>query len=106
MPCMKCSNGKWKYGEHGNCQFDTLSACNAAAAAIHIGDKAMNPSLIPAADPMGQMPSNINPTKPVNQPNSGTTLSDDGDNMDMGMPQPSAWHDPMCSCSMCMSYRM
>ena len=36
MPCMKCANGKWKYGEHGNCQFDTLAACNAAAAAIHI----------------------------------------------------------------------
>ena len=36
MPCMKCSNGKWKYGVHGNCQFDTLDACNAAAAAIHI----------------------------------------------------------------------
>ena len=36
MPCMKCANGKWKYGEHGNCQFDTLSACKAAAAAIHI----------------------------------------------------------------------
>ena len=36
MPCMKCSNGKWKYGANGNCQFDTLDACNAAAAAIHI----------------------------------------------------------------------
>lgn len=36
MPCMKCANGKWKYGEHGNCQFDTLAACKAAAAAIHI----------------------------------------------------------------------
>jgi hypothetical protein len=33
---MKCSNGKWKYGEQGNCQFDTLGACKAAAAAIHI----------------------------------------------------------------------
>jgi hypothetical protein len=33
---MKCANGKWKYGEHGNCQFDTLAACHAAAAAIHI----------------------------------------------------------------------
>jgi hypothetical protein len=33
---MKCANGKWKYGEHGNCQFDTLAACKAAAAAIHI----------------------------------------------------------------------
>lgn len=38
MPCMKCSNGKWKYGEHGNCQFDTLEQCQAAAAAIHIND--------------------------------------------------------------------
>jgi hypothetical protein len=36
MPCMKCANGKYKYGEHGNCQFDTLAACKAAAAAIHI----------------------------------------------------------------------
>jgi hypothetical protein len=36
MPCIKCSNGKWKYGERGNCQFDTLAACKAAAAAIHI----------------------------------------------------------------------
>lgn len=35
---MKCSNGKYKYGEHGNCQFDTLAACKAAAAAIHIRD--------------------------------------------------------------------
>lgn len=35
MPCIKCSNGKWKYGEHGSCQFDTLKACEAAAAAIH-----------------------------------------------------------------------
>jgi hypothetical protein len=33
---MKCANGKWKYGEHGNCQFDTLVACKKAAAAIHI----------------------------------------------------------------------
>jgi hypothetical protein len=35
MPCIKCSNNKWKYGEKGNCQFKTLKACNAAAAAIH-----------------------------------------------------------------------
>ncbi len=45
MPCMKCSNGKWKYGEHGNCQFDTLGACKAAAAAIHIQEgKDMQPT--------------------------------------------------------------
>lgn len=36
MPCMKCANGKWKYGEGGKCVFDTLAACKAAAAAIHI----------------------------------------------------------------------
>lgn len=40
MPCIKCANGKWKYGENGNCQFDTLAACNAAAAAIHIQNPA------------------------------------------------------------------
>lgn len=36
MPCIKCNNGKWKYGKHGNCQFDTLKACQDAAAVIHI----------------------------------------------------------------------
>lgn len=35
MPCIKCSNGKWKYGAGGRCQFDTLAACRAAEAAIH-----------------------------------------------------------------------
>lgn len=39
MPCMKCNNGKYKYGEHGRCQFDTLAACKAAAAAIHAKPK-------------------------------------------------------------------
>ena len=36
MPCIKCSNGKWKYGEKGKCQFKTLEACKKAAAAIHV----------------------------------------------------------------------
>jgi hypothetical protein len=35
MPCYKCANGKYKYGQKGNCQFDTLEACKAAEAAIH-----------------------------------------------------------------------
>ena len=39
MPCMKCANGKWKYGEGGRCQFDTLKACRAAEAAIHAKPK-------------------------------------------------------------------
>ena len=83
MPCMKCANGKWKYGEHGNCQFDTLSACKAAAAAIHIGDKAMNPT-----DQVDD-PQVVDPTDP-----------EDGENV---QPMPSDWHDPMCQCSMCKS---
>ena len=40
MPCIKCSNGKYKYGEHGNCEFDTLKKCHEAAAAIHIQEGA------------------------------------------------------------------
>ena len=37
---MKCANGKWKYGAGGSCVFDTLAACKAAAAAIHIQNPA------------------------------------------------------------------
>jgi hypothetical protein len=43
MPCIKCSNGKWKYGEGGNCQFDTLETCKQAATAIHIQEEAKKP---------------------------------------------------------------
>lgn len=39
---MKCSNGKYKYGERGKCVFDTLAACKRAAAAIHVQDKSMD----------------------------------------------------------------
>ena len=39
MPCMKCANGKYKYGENGRCVFDTLAACKRAAAAIHVKPK-------------------------------------------------------------------
>lgn len=67
MPCMKCANGKWKYGEHGNCQFDTLAACKKAAAAIHIQENDMTP---------------VQPVQPTNP-----------------------WHDPVCQCAMCRSYR-
>lgn len=35
MPCYKCSNGKYKYGERGACVFDTLSDCEAAERAVH-----------------------------------------------------------------------
>lgn len=51
MPCMKCSNGKYKYGEQGKCVYDTLAACKRAAAAIHIGDKQIDPYPDWSADP-------------------------------------------------------
>jgi HK97 family phage prohead protease len=35
MPCIKCENGKWKFGERGNCTFDTLAACRRAEAAYY-----------------------------------------------------------------------
>jgi len=97
MPCMKCSNGKYKYGEHGNCQFDTLAACKSAAAAIHIGDKTMNPAMTPPADPMGKLPSNIDINKPIVQ-------RDMPEPNDM-IPQPGNWHCDTCQCAMCMSYK-
>jgi len=56
MPCMKCSNGKYKYGEHGNCVFDTLAACKKAAAAIHIQENDMQPT------------QPIQPTSPLHDP--------------------------------------
>lgn len=43
MPCIKCNNGKWKYGEHGNCQFDTLKACREAEQAIHARENPKKP---------------------------------------------------------------
>ena len=41
MPCKKCSNGKWKFG-NSKCMYTSLSACKRAAAAYyssHPGEK-------------------------------------------------------------------
>ena len=46
MPCMKCNNGKYKYGEHGRCVYDTLEACKRAAAAIHAKPEKADPKPI------------------------------------------------------------
>jgi hypothetical protein len=73
MPCIKCANGKWKYGEHGNCQFDTLSACKAAAAAIHIHEPGPHGPIPEGKD---MMP--VQPTQPTNP-----------------------YHCPTCQCAMC-----
>jgi hypothetical protein len=40
MPCKRCPDGKWKYGDKGRCQFDTLEKCRKAEAAIHIARSA------------------------------------------------------------------
>lgn len=42
MPCFKCSNGKYKYGQRGRCQFDTLGACEAAERAVHAQENKIN----------------------------------------------------------------
>jgi len=54
MPCYKCSNGKYKYGQRGNCQFDTLEACHKAEQAIHAreNDKGDNVAAKPDKKPM------------------------------------------------------
>ncbi len=35
MPCIKCKNGKWKFGVLGRCQFDSKAHCERAARAIY-----------------------------------------------------------------------
>ena len=30
MPCYECENGKWKFGQTGNCQYDSKSECETA----------------------------------------------------------------------------
>ena len=32
MPCIKCENGNWRWGESGECQYDSLASCEAANA--------------------------------------------------------------------------
>lgn len=56
MPCYKCSNGKWKYGERGRCQFDTLESCQAAEAAIHARENEKDSTM--------KKPPGYKPTKP------------------------------------------
>lgn len=45
MPCYKCSNNKYKYGERGRCQFDTLERCEAAERAINARENKSTPTL-------------------------------------------------------------
>jgi len=101
MPCMQCSNGKYKYGQHGNCQFDTLAKCEAAAAAIHINNpNAKEPAMdtkkpkkkpplstiVPAPGPHGPIPEgkDMTPIQPV----------------EPALPI-NPFHDPTCQCTAC-----
>lgn len=65
MPCMKCANGKYKYGERGSCVYDTLAKCNAAAAAIHIQDKDVDAGEI-IEDLYAALPTNNNVARKKN----------------------------------------
>ena len=38
MPCVKCSNGKWKLGS-GKCMYTTLENCKKAEQAYHASKK-------------------------------------------------------------------
>jgi hypothetical protein len=64
MPCIKCSNGKYKYGERGDCVFDTLAKCKAAAAAIHIHEPGPHGPV-----PEGKNMTPVQPVKPVQPTN-------------------------------------
>lgn len=35
MPCIKCSNGKWKIGQRGKCRYKTKASCQAALRAYY-----------------------------------------------------------------------
>ena len=100
MPCIKCSNGKYKYGEHGNCQFDTLGACKAAAAAIHINnphskDDSMD-NKKPKKKPIG--PNGIN----IVQPGPHGPIPEGKDMQPVSPVQPmNPHHDATCQCASC-----
>jgi hypothetical protein len=76
MPCIKCSNGKYKYGEQGSCVFDTLAKCKAAAAAIHIHEPGPHGPI-----PEGKNMVPVSPVQPVQPTN--------------------PMHDPTCQCASC-----
>lgn len=66
MPCMRCSNGKYKYGVHGNCQFDTLAKCKAAAAAIHIHEPGPHGPIPQTGATVQQSIQPVQPVQPIN----------------------------------------
>jgi hypothetical protein len=109
MPCIKCANGKYKYGEHGNCQFDTLTACKAAAAAIHINNpNAKEDSMDnkkPKKKPLG--PHGINVVQPGPHGPMPETAPSGTVAAAMSPSQTAnSYHDTMCQCASCMKGAM
>jgi len=39
MPCKECENGQWKWGERGECQYDSKSECESANADYYENEK-------------------------------------------------------------------
>ena len=39
MPCKKCDSGKWKYGENGDCEYNSLEECKDANPNYHYEDE-------------------------------------------------------------------
>jgi hypothetical protein len=106
MPCIKCSNGKYKYGVHGNCQFDTLAKCEDAAAAIHINnpnskDSSMDNKKPKKKPPLSTIKPQPGPHGPI--PDAPVTASAK-DVMPTAPMNPN--HDPSCQCPVCMKDAM
>lgn len=105
MPCMRCSNGKYKYGVHGNCQFDTLDKCEAAAAAIHINNPTSKETVMDSKKPKKKPPlstivSAPGPHGPIPEPNPGTpqiVAPVGNSNKEYG-------HPASCECPACIGY--
>ena len=39
MPCYECENGKWRFGETGECQYDSKLDCETANKDYHAESK-------------------------------------------------------------------
>ncbi|QDP62838.1 MAG: putative peptidase [Prokaryotic dsDNA virus sp.] len=46
MPCKKCENGKYKWGERGECQYDTKEECKQANPEQHYEEETKNTKIV------------------------------------------------------------
>jgi len=103
MPCMQCSNGKYKYGVHGDCNFDTLDKCEAAAAAIHINNPNAKEPAMDSKKPKKKPP--LSTIVPAPGPHGPVPEGSISEGKDMGPIQPvlptNPFHDSTCQCTSC-----